>query len=266
MRRYPEEVKSFIEQHVLGKTTKDLAALVNAEFDLDFTESKMKDYKSNHNLKSGRRGFPVGRPSSLYPDEVKGFIKENHYGVGSKEMAAKLNETFGTNYTHSQLKAWYGRHKLNSEVTGFFPKGHIPANKGQKGISYKGMEATQFKKGNKSANWVPIGTERINRDGYTEVKITDGKLNKNWKAKHIVIWEAANGPVPKGYCVIFGDGNKRNFDIDNLLLVSRKQLVRLNQNNLIQNDVELTKTGIIIADIYSKIGERKKKNNLRRHE
>ncbi|MEN6487843.1 MAG: HNH endonuclease [Smithella sp.] len=66
--------------------------------------------------------------------------------------------------------------------------------------------ATQFKKGNKPANWVPIGTERTNRDGYVEVKIADGRLNKNWKAKHIFIWETANGPVPKGHVVIFGDG------------------------------------------------------------
>ena len=55
-----------------------------------------------------------------------------------------------------------------------------------------------------------------------------------------------------------GDGNKRNFDPDNLILVSRAQLVRLNQGNLIQNDAELTRTGITIADIQNKIGERKK--------
>jgi hypothetical protein len=256
--RYSEDVKKFIAENVQGITTKDLAILVNAKFGTNFTEDKMKCYKANHNLKSGRRGVPVGRPSRIYPDEVKVFIKENHNGVGPKEMASKLNETFGTNYTHKQLKAWYGRHKFNSGVTGCFPKGNVPANKGKKGISYEGMKATQFKKGSKSANWVPIGTERINRDGYTEVKIADGKLNKNWKAKHIFVWETANGPVPEGHVVIFGDGNHCNLDLSNLLLVSRKQLVRLNQNHLIQNDTELTKTGIIIADIISKIGERKK--------
>jgi hypothetical protein len=58
--------------------------------------------------------------------------------------------------------------------------------------------------------------------------------------------------------VIFGDGDKQNIDISNLMLVSRKQLVRLNQNGLIQGDIELTRTGIIIADVMSKIGERRK--------
>lgn len=73
-----------------------------------------------------------------------------------------------------------------------------------------------------------------------------------------LLWEAANGPVPPDHVVIFGDGNRRNFDPENLLLVSRKQLIRMNQMDLIQEDAELTKTGIIIADIYNKIGERKR--------
>lgn len=88
-----------------------------------------------------------------------------------------------------------------------------------------------------------------------DIKVAEGQKHKNWKGKHIVIWEAANGPVPKGHVVIFGDGNIRNFVPGNLLLVSRKQLVRLNQMNLIQEDAELTRTGILIADICNKIGE-----------
>lgn len=74
-----------------------------------------------------------------------------------------------------------------------------------------------------------------------------------------MIWEEINGPVPDGHVIIFGDSDKQNFDIHNLLLISRKQLVRMNQNHLITDNVELTKTGIILADLYSKIGERKKK-------
>ena len=178
-------------------------------------------------------------------------------------MAARLNKTFGTNYTHSQMKGWYARHKLNSGITGYFPKGNIPFNKGKKGISYPGMEATQFKPGNKPSNWRPLGSERVSKDGYIEVKVADGRLNKNWKAKHILLWEEQNGPVPPGHAIVFGDGNKRNFDLDNLILVSRAQLVRMNQKGLIQDNIDLTKTGILIADIYNKIGERKRKNAKR---
>lgn len=53
-----------------------------------------------------------------------------------------------------------------------FPKGHVPANKGAKGISYPGMEATQFKKGQKSFNWMPLGSERHSKGGYLQRKMT----------------------------------------------------------------------------------------------
>ena len=183
-----------------------------------------------------------------------------------------FNKQFGMNLTVSamvSLANWHGLH--NGRDARFnkgheptqFKKGHDPWNKGKKGINFGGKE-TQFKKGNKPANWMPVGTERVNADGYVDVKIQDGQLQKNWKAKHVLIWEAANGPVPEGHVIIFGDGNKLNVNLDNLLLVSRAQLVRLNQKKLIQDNAELTKTGIVIADIYNKIGERKLKTKERK--
>lgn len=89
-----------------------------------------------------------------------------------------------------------------------------------------------------------------------EIKIADpGK----WKSKHIILWEEANGPVPKGHVVIFSDRNQQNVTLDNLLLISRQELAVMNKRGLIANNAELTKTGVAIADIYLKIGERNKK-------
>lgn len=203
-----------------------------------------------------------------YNDEHIEYIETNIPGRSFKELTAMFNQQFGLDLKVSTMISLSDRHglhngrdtKLNKgyEPTQF-KKGHVPANKGQKGISYPGMKATQFKKGNKPANWRPLGSERLSKDGYIEIKVQDGKLNKNWRAKHIVIWEEHNGPLPKGHAVIFGDGNNRNFEPDNLILVSRKQLLGLNRHSLIQNDAELTRTGIIITDIHSKISERKKR-------
>ncbi|ABR48751.1 hypothetical protein Amet_2599 [Alkaliphilus metalliredigens QYMF] len=260
MKRHPKEVKEFIKNNVSGTTTKELVELVNAKFGTDFTESKMKSYKSNHKLKSGTPlGLPAGRPTKLYPEEIRKFINENHAGVGPKDMAELLNKTFGKSYTHKQIKSHYGNNSINSGLDGKFERGHKTWNKGLKGVVTGGAE-TQFKKGNKPYNRVPIGTERIDsKDGYIYVKIQDGHLNKNWKLKHVLIWEEHNGPVPDNHAVIFGDGDKRNFDTSNLVLVSRKQLLVMNRNNLIQSDADLTRTGVILADIYSKISERKSK-------
>lgn len=255
MKKYAAEIHHFISENVKGTTTRDLVKIVNEKFGTDFTESKMKSYKQNHKLKSETPvGLPAGSPTSLYPEEIKNFIKQNYIGVGHKDMADLLNKTFGTSYTIMQMKAYYGNRGIDSGLNGQFQPGSTPFNKGKKGLG--GWEPTQFKKGHKPHNYKPVGTVRVNADNYVDIKIADP--NK-WKGKHIIVWEKRNGPVPRGCVVIFGDGNRRNFDPDNLILVSRKQLALMNKNGLIQNNADLTRTGIIMADIIQIMGERKRR-------
>lgn len=182
------------------------------------------------------------------------FIEENVKGIGNKELTDKFNAHCNLALGVNQIKAYKKNHELSSGLNGQFTKGHVPFNKGKKGIG--GWEPTQFKKGHIPVNYRPVGSERVNVDGYIEIKVADPN---RWKGKHILTWEKENGPVPRGYAVIFGDGNKRNFDINNLILVSRRQLAALNRKGLIQNDADLTRTAIIITDIYHKISERAKK-------
>lgn len=189
-----------------------------------------------------------------YTHEQGEFIKDNLTGITINELTEMFNNRFGLNLKTTQIRAYVKNRRLKSGLDFAFKPGRIPFNKGKKNL-WKGGEETQFKKGNKPHNYMPVGSERVNGDDYIDIKIAEPK---KWKAKHILIWEEHHGPVPNGHAVIFGDRNNRNFDIDNLILVSRKQLLILNKNNLIQNDAEITKTGIIVADLYSKIFERKK--------
>lgn len=116
-----------------------------------------------------------------------------------------------------------------------FKKGQSPPNKGQKQIEYMTLEAidrtkaTRFKKGNVPLNYRSVGSERINKDGYIEIKVSDP--NK-WMLKHRYIWSQKNGKVPKGYNVQFKDGNLKNVTIDNLYLISRKE--QMSQNSIIR--------------------------------
>ncbi len=50
-----------------------------------------------------------------------------------------------------------------------------------------------------------------------------------WQMIHVYIWEQKHGKIPKGHCVIFKDKNTLNTRLDNLMLVTRAELVRLNQ-------------------------------------
>lgn len=193
-----------------------------------------------------------------FTKEQREFIIANVKGIGNKELTERFNNHFKINLKVSQIRAYKRNHKISSGLDGKFKKGQKPWNKGLKGITTGGAQ-TQFKKGNTPHNRVPIGTERIDvKDGYIYVKIQDGHLNKNWKQKHVLIWEQHNGRVPDGHVVLFGDGDKRNFSINNLLLVSKGQLLKLNQHSLIKNNAELTRTGIIIADLYKKISDKRR--------
>lgn len=251
-RKYSDEVKQFISDNVEGRTTKELVKLVNEKFNLDFTVSKMRAFKTNHGLRSNTlRGVPAGQPTDLYPKDVLDFIFNNYKGTGPKNMAELLNEKFGTRYTHGQLKAFYSNRKLNSGVTGQFKKGHIPHNKGKKGGGWK---PTQFKKGHVPHNYKPVGSERVNSEGYIDVKIADPN---RWKAKHVLIWEKHHGrKKPDGHAIIFADGNNRNFDINNLILVTRRELLLLNRQGLIKKDTDLTKAAVNLVKLQIEIKDK----------
>ena len=76
--------------------------------------------------------------------------------------------------------------------------------------------------------------------------------------KHRLVYEASHGPIPKNHAVIFLDGDTRNFDPSNLQAVSRGTLAILNKRGLIYKNAELTKVGVNIAKLISKIAEAKK--------
>jgi hypothetical protein len=92
------------------------------------------------------------------------------------------------------------------------------------------------------------------------------KINKSkdgWKSKHAIIWEQAHGPIPKGHVIIFADGNKLNMDLENLLLVSRSEIVYMNHEGLISTNPEFTKTGKLVAKLKLLIGDSRGRHRIR---
>lgn len=252
MRHYPKEILDFVRANAGGLSSAEIASLVNQEFKISLSVSQIKALKKNHRITSGIIGRKKGMPTERYSKEVRDYINQNYCGVGPMEMAERLNEMFGTQYSKSQMKSFYANNKLNSGLDGRFVKGLVPANKGKH--TGGGPEETRFDIGHKPYNTLPVGTRVKKSDGYWAVKTAEPNV---WEQIHRRIWEGHNGKIPPGHVVIFGDGNKDNLDVNNLILVTKKQLVRMNQNGLIRSDIELTKTGIIMADMITKIAERR---------
>lgn len=180
-----------------------------------------------------------------YTDEMKQFILDNYKGRYNQELADLFNQKFNTNITSRMIKSYKANNKLNSGLTGKFRKGQTPHNKGKKMPKevYEKVKHTMFAKGNVPPNHRPVGSERISKDGYIEVKVAEP--NK-WRLKQRVVYEEAKGKIPEGCTIIFLDGNKRNFNIDNLRCITRSELLYLNCNGL-NNSNEITETGILMA-------------------
>lgn len=107
---------------------------------------------------------------------------------------------------------------------GQFKNGHTPHNKGKEWAEYLSEETmakvrrTTFKKGHMPTNHKEVGSERITKDGYTEIKVAEPNV---WMLKHVYVWEQHHGKVGEGMVVYFKDGNKSNITIENLAITDR---------------------------------------------
>src|SRR5690606_9262996 len=115
--------------------------------------------------------------------------------------------------------------------TGRFSPGQTPWNAGLKGWQAGGRSReTQFKPGVKPPNTRrPIGAERTSKDEILYRKAADtGTKRDDSKAVHELVCESHNGPLPDGHIVIFRDGNRANFEPDNLQAITRADNMRRN--------------------------------------
>ena len=198
------------------------------------------------------KGVKNKKPQHKWSEEEKQYLASIVKGKTYKELVTLMNEEFDYEFSSQQIESALRRYNLKTGNTGQFKKYREPWNKGFKG--YMGANKTSFKKGNIPPNYKSVGSERVTRDGYTEVKIKDP--NK-WELKHRHIYKKHYGEIPSGYNVIFADKNISNFDIDNLILVSKAEMLMLNREKLIFEDKELTKTGVNIVKLINKTKNKK---------
>lgn len=196
-----------------------------------------------------------------YTEEIINWFMNNYKNKGLVELANEMNEKFNLDMTNkkvSNLKSKLKREGIKFEKvpnSGCFKKGGTSFNKNKKWSDYMSEEGKQkslkttFKKGNMPHNYRPVGSERVNVDGFIEIKIADP--NK-WELKQRYIYKQKYGEIPKGYTIIFLDGNKQNLDINNLKAISRHENLIMNKNNLRYNNKELTETACILAQIEKK--------------
>ena len=186
---------------------------------------------------------PAGKPASRFWTPAEDELLRSRYADETAEsLAEALNRTLSSVYYRARRIGLYKsaaflarlrsdvnqKLLLSGETTRFHP-GQKPWNRGIRFDVGGRSSETRFKPGHKTHNWRPIGYERMTWDGYLERKVTDTGVKRiDYRLVHHLVWRAAGREIPPGHALTFRDGDKRNFDLDNLELLPRKQLMQRN--------------------------------------
>lgn len=230
-RAYSEEETAYIKEVAVGRKNKEIAELVNKRFDTDRTALSIAAMKT----RSGIVSFP--QKNKPYTEEQIEYIRQIATGRTNLEITKMYNKKFKEERSESGISSI----RLKYDI--------LTGNDGR------------YKKGQISDKRKPIGSTRTSKEGYQDIKVLEGRGKKNWDRLHKVIWEKKHGPVPEGHIIMFGDGDKSNLDVNNLICINRGQMARLNKTDMIQSDADLTRVALNIIELESKVSELSKEGD-----
>lgn len=268
--KYTAEQIQFLQNNI-DMTLAKVTEAFNDRFSLQKGSKALCSFYKNHKLHRVRpKGPGKGNGKArMYTPEQTQFIRDNYTGRSVAELTFIFNSTFGTDRTWQQIKTFVRNRGIVSGRTGRFEKGSKSWNKGVKGCM--GANVTSFKKGNEPPNRKHLYSERIDsKNGFILIKVPERNpytmSPTRYKYKHVWVWEQANGPVPEACVVVFKDSNKLNCELDNLMLLTRAELLTLNLHGYKEMPSELKPSILFIAKIEAKAGFRMRPGRGRQKE
>ena len=224
-----------------------LTVIFNETFDLNKSVSQIKETIRNYSIKSG---FKCGKKRlKKYTVAQFQFLAEKYREKDVKQLTASFNQRFKCNKTPKEIGSFLKNHGIKSGRSGHFEVGHIPHNKDKFGWLAGGKSADYwFKAGVPSANVKPEGDERLDANGYVLVKACG-----TWLYKQRLIYQSHIGDIQEGNNIRFKDGDKYNFDPDNLIQVSNSVSMCMTHNDYTAMPDELKESVVVLSKLQSKI-------------
>lgn len=164
-----------------------------------------------------------------------------------KMLTDKFNRKFNCSVTNTQIVSFLRNHGIKCGRTGQFEQGHQPWHSGTKGV--RKTNSGSFKKGHIHAEAKSVGTERLTASGYTEIKTAEPNV---WTLKQRVVYAEHYGSLDDDQVIRFRDGDITNFDIENLVAVSRSESAYLTRLGLASAHEELKDTVVLVAKVTAK--------------
>jgi hypothetical protein len=181
------------------------------------------------------------RPWTGYEEDV---LRAQYATTSTAEIAAALKRTASSTYQKAlklglrksaEFLAAVGREAMTADHparASQFIKGQRAWNEGLEYQPGGRAAESQFRPGNRPQTWLPVGTQRLDKDGLLEVKVADRREKSDWVHVHRQVWIEANGPLPAGHIVVFRVG-RRTSDLaaitpDAVEAITRAELMRRN--------------------------------------
>lgn len=195
------------------------------------------------------------------------YLRRHYPTTETKQIAASLGRPLGGTFAKADnlgLKKdpeWLRQNTTarlhKSSKKGQFAPGHATWNKGKPHPASGRSAETQFKPGHMPRFWRPVGNTRVNKDGYLERKTADTGITwRDYVGVHHLVWRMHGRTVPPGHALVFRDGDKRNFDINNLELVTRAQLMARNSTH--RHGPEIAQISQLIGAIHRQLNQKER--------
>ena len=216
------------------------------------------------------------------PEQIA-WLREHVQGTPFAQLTDEFNRVFGQSRSRVAIVSACFYRGIGNGLSGEgladkgkeyrFKPGHTPANKGIKGYTTNDpqklarMQKTQFKKGQRAANYLPVGSIRYVEKTGCLIKVQDsGPYNARWKPAGRFLWNRyyPEDPVQKTDRIIYADGNPQNLDRDNLVKLTGAEYVAYThlRGALIDKkgdaDPDALQAVITLAKIRSRLREKRK--------
>ena len=193
-----------------------------------------------------------------YTPEQDAWLRE-HAQLSRAELTTRFNEVHGTALTQMAIRRYCIRHRILTGRTGRFEDGNRSWQTGLRGEDYW----AHFTPETRAAAIECITPKPVYADGEVvtfpsqngkrRLCTTAADGSREYRCMTGIIWEAAHGPLPKGYRLIHLDGNETNDDIDNIRAIPQSWMSIIASFGGLSENREINEAKLAYCAVFSAI-------------
>lgn len=236
-RQYFAEHIEFLRTGYQIMNVRNLTVAFNEKFGMDKPESAISTLLYKNKITCGRKGNDklIENRHKLLTKEQDAFVRASYKRMPTHGVTDALNKKFCTDFGVNQIEAYINNHRILSGRTGCFEKGNVPAT------------------------IKPLYSERLSKDKLIEIKVPIPHERKGTATQYMPkqrwVYEQHFGPIPDGHVVSFRDGDRENFAPENLIALSRAEMLRLNQNGYRDIHDDLKPSVLVLSRLQAKASQ-----------